>query len=61
MIVPTNWGNSDNGGVVLYQGVYGPPPENGRTVHCDLYYRVLVSDGGAVERKPILRLSRRWW
>ena len=47
MGVLTHWGGAGNGGSGQYQGVYLPPPEHGRTVHCNSYYHVLVSGGGA--------------
>ena len=47
MGVYTNWGGAGNGGAVGDLGVYPPPPEHGRTVHCDSFYHGLVSGGGA--------------
>ena len=46
MGVYTHWGGASNGGTGGDRGVYQPPPEHGRTIHCEPFYHGLVSGGG---------------
>ena len=45
--VHTHWGGAGNGGTGGDWGIYCPPPEHGRTIHCYSYYHGLVFGGGA--------------
>ena len=47
MGVYTHWGSAGNGRAGGDRGVYRPPPEHSRTVHCDSSYHGLVSGGGS--------------
>ena len=42
----THWGGAGDGGVGEERGVYHPPPEHSRTIHCASSYHELVSGGG---------------
>ena len=47
MGISTHWGGAGDGGTRRDRGVYRPPPEYDRTIHCDSSYCGLVSGGGA--------------
>ena len=45
MGVPTHWGGVGNGVTGGYRGIYRPPPERGRAIHCDPSYHGLLFGG----------------
>ena len=47
MGVPTHWSGAGNGDNEVDWGIYRPPPEHGRAIHCDPYYNGLVFGGRA--------------
>ena len=47
MYVPTHWSGAGNGETRGNRGIYHPPPEHGRAIHCDPSYHRLVFGGGA--------------
>ena len=54
MGITIHWGGAGDGGIRWYQGEYHPPPEQCHTIHCDLYYNGIVSDGVAEARNVTL-------
>ena len=54
MGISTIWGGSGNGGTRRDQGVYCPPQEHGRKIHCNLSQHGLVSCGRAEARDKAL-------
>ena len=47
MGISIHGGGAGNDGTIRDQGVYLPPPEHGRTIHCDSSYHGIVSGSGA--------------
>ena len=50
MDVYTHWGGAGNGAAGVNWGVYRPPTEQGRTVHCNSYYHGIFSRSRAEAR-----------
>ena len=47
MAISIHWGGAGDSGTRIDWDIYIPPPEHGRTIHCNSSYHGLVSGGGA--------------
>ena len=55
MVVSNQWGGAGNGGTGVDWGIYLPPPEHVRTVHCGSSYPGLASGGRAEDGNALIQ------